>query len=164
MQTIFVDWGGNNVKLTWMPRMKLTESLIVTSVHALCFKDGKVLLAQIKNRGFNYPGGHVEIGEKVEEAILRETYEEGYVKGTIKYIGSIEVSHKENLSFDSNGKYPLIAYQAFFRMDVTECLPFLREHESSDRIWVEPSEIPFVINDHKLLKLILDDALTFCSS
>ena len=93
--------------------MKLTESLIVTSVHALCFKDGKVLLAQIKNRGFNYPGGHVEIGEKVEEAILRETYEEGYVKGTIKYIGSIEVSHKENLSFDSNGKYPLIAYQAF---------------------------------------------------
>ena len=164
MQTIFVDWGGNNVKLTWMPRLKLTESLIVTSVHAVCFKDGKVLLAQIKNRGFNYPGGHVEIGEKVEEAILRETYEEGYVKGTIKYIGSIEVSHKENLSFDSNGKYPLIAYQAFFRMDVTECLPFLREHESSARIWVEPSEIPFVINDHKLSKLILDDALTFCSS
>ncbi|KGR83097.1 NUDIX hydrolase [Lysinibacillus boronitolerans] len=164
MQTIFVDWGGNNVKLTWMPRLKLTESLIVTSVHAVCFKDGKVLLAQIKNRGFNYPGGHVEIGEKVEEAILRETYEEGYVKGTIKYIGSIEVSHKENLSFDSNGKYPLIAYQAFFRMDVTECLPFLREHESSARIWVEPTEIPFVINDNKLSKLILDDALTFCSS
>lgn len=79
MQTIFVDWGGNNVKLTWMPRMKLTESLIVTSVHAVCFKDGKVLLSQIKNRGFNYPGGHLEIGEKVEEAILRETYEEGYV-------------------------------------------------------------------------------------
>lgn len=164
MQTIFVDWGGNNVKLTWMPRMKLTESLIVTSVHAVCFRDGKVLLSQIKNRGFNYPGGHVEIGENVEEAILRETYEEGYVKGTIKYIGSIEVSHKENLSFDSSGKYPLIAYQAFFRMDVTECLPFLREHESSARIWVEPSEILFVINDHKLSKLILDDALTFCSS
>ena len=164
MQKIFVDWGGNNVKLTWLPQMKLTESLIVTSVHAVCFKDGKVLLAQIKNRGFNYPGGHVEIGEKLEEAILRETYEEGYVKGTIKYIGSIEVSHKENLSFDSSGKYPLIAYQAFFRMDVTECLPFLREHESSARIWAEPSEIPFVINDHKLSKLILDDALIFCSS
>ena len=41
MQTIFVDWGGNNVKLTWMPRMKLTESLIVTSVHAVCLRDGK---------------------------------------------------------------------------------------------------------------------------
>lgn len=164
MQTIFVDWGGNNVKLTWMPQKKLTEYLKVTSVHAVCIKDGKVLLAHIKDRGFNYPGGHVETGEKIEEAILRETYEEGYVKGTIKYIGSIEVSHKENLSFDSRGKYPLIAYQAFFRMDVIECLPFLREHESSARIWVEPSEVPFVINDHELSKLILDHALTLCSS
>ncbi|MGA4517116.1 NUDIX domain-containing protein [Solibacillus silvestris] len=160
MQTIFVDWGGNRVKLTWMPQLKLTESLKVTSVHAVCIKDEKVLLAYIKDRGFNYPGGHVETGEEVEETILRESYEEGYVKGTIKYIGSIEVSHKENPSFDSNGKYPLIAYQAFFRMDVTECLPFLREHESSARIWVEPSEVPFVINDHELSKLILDDALT----
>lgn len=160
MQTIFVDWGGNKVKLTWMPQLKLTESLKVTSVHAVCIKDEKVLLANIKDRGFNYPGGHVETGEKVEETILRESYEEGYVKGTIKYIGSIEVSHKENPSFDSSGKYPLIAYQAFFRMDVTECLPFLREHESSARIWVEPSEVPFVINDHELSKLILDDALT----
>lgn len=140
--------------------MKLTDSLKVTSVHAVCIKDEKVLLAHINHRGFNYPGGHVETGEKVEEAILRETYEEGYVKGTIKYIGSIEVSHKENPSFDSRGKYPLIAYQAFFRMDVTECLPFLREYESSARIWVEPSELPFVINDHELSKLILDDALT----
>lgn len=160
MQTIFVDWGGNRVKLTWMPQLKLTESLKVTSVHAVCIKDEKVLLAYIKDRGFNYPGGHVETGEEVEETILRESYEEGYVKGTIKYIGSIEVSHKENPSFDSSGKYPLIAYQAFFRMDVTECLPFLREHESSARIWVEPSEVPFVINDHELSKLILDDALT----
>ena len=160
MQTIYVDWGGNNVKLTWMPQMKLTDSLKVTSVHAVCIKDEKVLLAHIKHRGFNYPGGHVKAGEKVEEAILRETYEEGYVKGTFKYIGSIEVSHKVNPSFDSSGKYPLIAYQAFFRMDVTECLPFLREYESSARIWVEPSELSFVINDHKLSKLILDDALT----
>lgn len=143
--------------------MKLTDSLKVTSVHAICIKDEKVLLAHIKHRGFNYPGGHVETGEKVEEAILRETYEEGYVKGTIRYLGSIEVSHQENPSFDSRGKYPLIAYQAFFRMDVTECLPFLREYESSARIWVEPTEVPFVINDHELSKLILDDALTLCS-
>lgn len=113
MQTIFVDWGGNRVKLTWMPQLKLTESLKVTSVHAVCIKDEKVLLAYIKDRGFNYPGGHVETGEEVEETILRESYEEGYVKGTIRYIGSIEVSHKENPSFDSSGKYPLIAYQAF---------------------------------------------------
>ncbi|WP_449444423.1 hypothetical protein [Ureibacillus acetophenoni] len=53
------------MKLTWMPRLELTESLIVTSVHAVCIKDGKVLLVQIKDRGFNYPGGHVEAGESI---------------------------------------------------------------------------------------------------
>ncbi|WP_449444424.1 hypothetical protein [Ureibacillus acetophenoni] len=42
-----------------------------------------------------------------EEALLRETYEEGYVKGTVQYIGSIEVNHEENLSFDVNGMYPI---------------------------------------------------------
>ncbi|CAM5214772.1 hypothetical protein UACE39S_05086 [Ureibacillus acetophenoni] len=163
MQTIYVDWGGK-VKLTWMPRLELTESLIVTSVHAVCIKDGKVLLVQIKDRGFNYPGGHVEAGESIEEALLRETYEEGYVKGTVQYIGSIEVNHEENLSFDVNGMYPFIAYQAFFRMDVTECLPFLSENESSSRIWLDPSEVPFIINDHELAKLILSEALTLNSS
>ncbi|MFJ7661283.1 NUDIX domain-containing protein [Lysinibacillus sp. NPDC097162] len=163
MQTIIVDWDGGKVKLTWMPRMKLTNSLIVTSVHAVCMKDGKVLLSHIKHRGFNYPGGHVETGENIEEAILRESYEEGYVKGTIQYIGAIEVSHKENPLFNSKGKYPVIGYQAFFRMDVLECLPFLREHESCTRIWVEPSEVPFVINDHALSKLILIDAVAIGS-
>ncbi|MGE8205629.1 NUDIX hydrolase [Heyndrickxia sp. NPDC080065] len=163
MKSIFVDWSGNNVKLTWLPRMKILESTKVTSVHAICFNEGKVLLAHIKNRGFNYPGGHIELGEKIEEALHREAYEEGYVKGAIQYIGAIEVSHEFNPLFDPKGKYPLIGYQVFYRMDVIECLPFLREHESITRIWVEPTEIPFVINDHELSKLILEDALTLTS-
>ncbi|MFC0413936.1 NUDIX domain-containing protein [Cytobacillus solani] len=163
MNPIFVEWGGNYVKLTWHPRMKITKSIIVTSVHAICFRGGNVLLAHIKNRGFNYPGGHIDPGEKIEEALCREVYEEGYVKGTIQYIGAIEVSHEENPFFDPKGKYPLIAYQVFYRMDITECLPFLREYESITRIWVEPDEVPFVINDHELLKLVLNDALTLNS-
>ena len=57
------------------------------------------------------------------------------------------------------GKYPLIAYQAFYRMDVTECYPFLREHESLARIWVEPLEVPYVIEDHELSTVILNEAL-----
>ena len=161
MQSIFVNWDGGNVKLTWMPQLKLTNSLIVTSVHAVCIKDGYVLLSHIKQRGFNYPGGHIESGENLVDAILRETYEEAYVRGTIQYLGSIEVSHQENRMFDSNGKYPVIGYQAFYRMDVHECLPFLREHEALSRIWVEPAEVPFVINDHELTKVILEEALAF---
>lgn len=48
---------------------------------------------------------------------------------------------------------------SFYRMDVIEYLPFLRENELIARIWVEQAEVPFVINDHELSKLILHDAL-----
>ncbi|MFD2045468.1 NUDIX domain-containing protein [Ornithinibacillus salinisoli] len=160
MKTVYANWGRNRLKLTWIPRMRITESTKITSVHAICMKDEKVLLAHIKNRGFNYPGGHINPGEKIEDALLRETYEEGYVIGTLQYIGLIKVSHEDNPFFDPNGKYPLVAYQAFYRMDVTECFPFLREHESITRIWVEPSEVPHVIHDHELSTVILDDALS----
>ena len=44
-------------------------------------------------------------------------------------------------------------------MDIENCLPFLRENETLSRIWVEPEEVPYVINDHELSTLVLTDAL-----
>lgn len=158
-RTIYADWGGHKVKLTWIPSNHLPDLNKVTSVHGFCFYQNKVLLVHVKGRGFNIPGGHVEPGESPEQAFHREAYEEGYVKGEVKYLGTIEVSHEDNPLFDPHGKYPLIGYQLFYRMDITECLPFTRENESTSRIWVEPEEIPYVINDHELSLLILDEAL-----
>ncbi|MFE8702935.1 NUDIX domain-containing protein [Cytobacillus sp. FJAT-54145] len=155
---IYENWGGYPVKLTWLSKEKPQLSK-VTSVHAYCFHQGKILLVKVEGRGFNIPGGHIDEGETPEEALHREVIEEGYVKGAIKYIGALEVSHEENPLFNPAGKYPLIGYQMFYRMDIEECLPFLREHEAISRIWVEPEEIPYVMNDHKLSLLILQDAL-----
>ena len=112
MKTIKVNWDGNIVKLTWMSEFVLVQSSNVTSVHAVCIKDDLVLLSYIQHRGFNFPGGHVDKGEHVEEALLREVYEEAYVKGRLTYLGVIQVSHEENPCFHPNGKYPLIGYQA----------------------------------------------------
>lgn len=158
-RTIYADWGGHNVKLTWIPSNHLPDLNKVTSVHGFCFYQNKVLLVHVKGKGFNIPGGHVEPGESPEQAFHREAYEEGYVKGEVNYLGMIEVSHEDNPLFDPHGKYPLIGYQLFYRMDITQCLPFTRENESTSRIWVEPEEIPYVINDHELSLLILDEAL-----
>jgi 8-oxo-dGTP diphosphatase len=155
---IVENWNGQTVKLTWRPHYSI-KGKSVTSVHGVCFYKENVLLAYIKGRGFNFPGGHVEKGEKPEDAFHREAYEEGYVRGRIQYLGAIEVSHDENPLFDPKGKYPMIGYQAFYRMDVEECLPFQRELESATRVWVEPEEIPYVIDDHALAVVVLDAAL-----
>lgn len=45
-------------------------------------------------------------------------------------------------------------------MAIQECLPFLREHETITRIWVEPEEVPYIIHDHELAHVILQEALT----
>lgn len=136
------------------------DNVKISSAHAVCIQNNKIVLSLIDNRGFNIPGGHIESGEGLEDAIHREVLEEAYVKGNLSYIGCIEVNHENNPKFDPNGKYPLIGYQAFFKLEVTECLPFLREHESKARIWVEPSEISYVINDHDLINDIIEAALT----
>ncbi len=158
-QTI-VNWAGQTVRLTWQPYKQLKASDIVTSVHGYCFLDGKLVLVQMKGRGFNVPGGHVENGEVPEQALRREVYEEAYIAGNLTYIGAIEVNHSENESFSENGKYPRVGYQLFYRMDITKRFPFLRQYETTARIWVEPEQVPHVMNDHELALLILKEAMT----
>ncbi|MGF2614238.1 NUDIX domain-containing protein [Rossellomorea vietnamensis] len=147
---IKVQWGSGLVDLTWKTCDPMPPVEKITSVHGCCFEKGKILLVHIKGRGFTFPGGHIEAGETPEEAFHREVLEEGCVRGRINRIGMIEVNHEKNPEFDPKGKYPLIGYQLFFRMDIEEVCPFIRNNESLCRIWVEPAEIPYVINDHEL--------------
>lgn len=155
---IHVNWGEHRVKLTWLSK-KVVDNQKVTSVHGYCFYQGNLLLVNVEGRGFNIPGGHVEKGESPERTFHREAYEEAYVEGDIQYLGAIEVSHEDNSLFVEGGKYPRIGFQLFYRMDIQKCHPFLREYETTTRIWVEPEEVQHVMNDHELSILILKDAM-----
>lgn len=60
----------------------------ILAVAAAAMKDGKILLVKRKyppSRGkWSLAGGHVELGERLEEAVLRELKEETGVDGRIK--------------------------------------------------------------------------------
>ncbi|KAA0545351.1 NUDIX domain-containing protein [Bacillus sp. BGMRC 2118] len=154
-----VNWDGNIVQLIWRPYKNLPNEALITSVHGYCFYEGKILLVKIKDRGFNVPGGHIEKGEAPEDAFYREAMEEAYVTGKVMLLGYIEVSHKENPLFNPDGKYPLVGYQVYYRMDIEHILPFQETDESAARVWVEPDVLHNVIEDHRIQKIILDEAL-----
>jgi 8-oxo-dGTP diphosphatase len=133
----FVNWGDHRIRLSWIPLHTEIPEYIVTSAHALCFYENRLLLVDINTRGFDIVGGHVEEGETTEQACLREVYEEGYVKGDATFIGYLEVNHCENIHWTPNSKYPKIAYQAYYKVDITEIMPFDAGFETSKRMFVD---------------------------
>jgi 8-oxo-dGTP diphosphatase len=80
-------------------------NLPVTAVKIYVFQDGKLLLTHIKTRGWDLPGGHVEMGETPEQAVVRELQEEtGATVGRFKLIGYLNVTNEEQN--EQNRKYP----------------------------------------------------------
>lgn len=139
MTVTYVDWGGHQLKLTWMHGL-MPEREFITSVHAFCLHEEKLLMVNLNDRGWDFPGGHIEDGETAEACICREVMEEAYVTGKCTLLGAIEVNHEENPLWNETSPYPKVGYQVFYRMDIKEFLPFEAGFESSERILIRPEE------------------------
>ncbi|CQR48199.1 Putative 8-oxo-dGTP diphosphatase YtkD [Paraliobacillus sp. PM-2] len=89
---VFKDYYANEVKLSFEdhPFEKNPKHVWV-----ICRWKDKWLLTKHKNRGLEFPGGKVEIGETPEEAAIREVKEEtGGVIKTLTYVGQYYVKGK----------------------------------------------------------------------
>jgi 8-oxo-dGTP diphosphatase len=160
MTTTYVNWGDAKLKLTWVPDDRLPQQNLITSVHGFCFHENKLLLVDLHHRGWDFPGGHIEMGETPEDCFKREAMEEGYVQGSCHLLGYIVVDHNENPKWDESSKYPKVGYQVFYRMNITQMQSFEGEHESSQRIFINPKEVANYYHDwHELYQEILDVAL-----
>ncbi|WP_456278970.1 NUDIX hydrolase [Bacillus sp. AK128] len=160
MTTIYVNWGEGKIKLTWKPEKLLPPRELITSVHGFCFRDGNILLVNLSNRGWDFPGGHIENEETPEDCLKREAYEEGYVTGSCSLLGHIIVDHNENPNWDESSPYPKVGYQVFYKMNIDFLHDFKGKYESVERILINPSEVPdYYLGWNELYEGILDFAL-----
>ncbi len=100
-------WGDH---ASWSFHIESREPIDVhtTSVKGIIFKDKSVCLTKTK-RGWEIPGGHIEAGESIAEALRREIFEETGIEhfdsiffGFIKVINTVgRVSKATGLPYPS---------------------------------------------------------------
>ncbi|CAL93757.1 NUDIX hydrolase [Azoarcus olearius] len=112
---------------------------IPTGVHIVCERGGRVLLMRRAGTGFfdglySLPGGHVEEGESVRAAAVRELREETGLSVDEAALDWLGVVHRRS---DSN------RIDFFLRAAAWMGEPAIREPEKCDAIgWFAPDDLP----------------------
>lgn len=100
-----MQWGQQPVRLTATRCLVLPADAPVTSVHIVAFQADRILVVRDRKGQFGFPGGRLEIGETLEEAMHREVYEEAcaYLEPDFQLFAILKIECTERLP---NREYP----------------------------------------------------------
>jgi len=122
----FIDLNGYQVNLSFK-----RDALMVEPRHVLVLlkHEGKWLCTIHKQRGVEFPGGKAEIGETLEQAAIREVYEEtGVIVKDLEWFAEYVVH--DDMTFCK-----AVFLATFSRQDV---IPF--DLETSGMLWLTEEE------------------------
>lgn len=122
---------STNCKMLWCEGFKLADEKY-TQVSGYIFNDKNQLLIVKNGNTWTIPGGHPEPNETTLETLNREIMEETCSTITnINYLGAVEVVENDETY-----------YQLRYTAKVSEMLPFKKEWEISERLFVDLEDLP----------------------
>lgn len=112
----------------------------VTSAFILALKDDRLLMSNLTSRGWDIPGGHVELGETPEDTARRELYEEtGATVGPLQVLGYDKFVIRGTVP--DGYRYPApVSYQLFYWARVIALGPFMSTKEALERKLFSPED------------------------
>jgi 8-oxo-dGTP pyrophosphatase MutT (NUDIX family) len=131
---------------------------LITSASVFAFDGDRILMADLKSRGWDLPGGHVEDGERPEDTVRREVYEE--TKATLGEMGVLGYTELHIFAPKPLGySYPYPkSYMVSYWALIASLEPFEKTPESGGRRFFSPEEaqeIPVIRENPELYEAAL---------
>ncbi len=153
-----MPWAEGATVDTYLCEIFPYDISLVTAAHGLVFYQDKVLFTQEQDEGhpdIDIPGGHVESGETVEGAVIREVHEEtGVQVGDVHLVGFHEITVSNP---PESYAYPTPKSYTLFYVALVTKEPSVNEHG----VWLtvdEARKIPWVIQNKVLFESMHQEA------
>jgi len=129
-------------------------------------KNGNILIVKTQHRGWDCTGGQIEIGENIEEGVLREVLEESGIKASVRCLVGVYSNVGQDIFYDGVTQLPTKVMFDFI-CDFMDGEPTTSD-ETSEVIWVPKDKVlDYITSPAALLRfknvIEFDGHIHYCS-